>query len=365
MTRRILLLLLPFVLLAACSQAPVPPEPMSVVSIDPAPGASDVALDAEVRVTFDDVTDAALVEEVSLLLRAAGETVAGTLTYDADARTLRFDPDGLLSAATTYEVELASDLAPLEMVALSGAGAWTFATVAVEDDATDEDGAPTDSDGDGLDDGVDPDPTNPDTDGDGLEDGVDPDPTNPDTDGDGLNDGVDPDPTNPDTDGDGLEDGVDPDPTNPDTDGDGLNDGVDPDPTDPNGDTDGDGIPDAEDTDIDVPNVVSATPGPWTSVDPDSDIRIRFDVAIDPASLDGARIRVYRGLIGGLIGIGFGLDGIDGTVSYDAATQELVFTPDAPMAAGTWYWVHLDVDLLDEAGDAIEGEDVWLFRTDG
>lgn len=299
-TRRILLLLAPFVLLAACSQAPAPQQALAVVAVEPAAGAADVALDATVTVTFADPADADAIGEVELVLRSDAGAVAGSLSYDAGARILRFDPDGMLTAGTTYDVELSNDVAPIDVAALDDASGWTFSTVAADA------GAP-----------------------DGGE-----------------------------TPGDGDEGGE------PDTDGDGLDDSVDPNPTDPDGDIDEDGIPDAEDTEIEVPSVVSANPGPWTTADPEGDVRIRFDAPIDPASLDGDTIRVFEGLLGGLFEIWFGWgDGIDGTISYDEATMELVFTPDGPMKPGTWHWVHLDADLLDLDGDAIVGDDVWLFRT--
>jgi hypothetical protein len=301
MNRRILLLLAPFLLLAACSQAPAPQEPLDVVALAPSAGAADVALNADVTVTFGAATDAAAVAEVDLVLRSGGGDVAGTLTYDDATRTLRFDPDGLLSAATSYEVELASGLAPIDVAGLSGASAWTFSTVADDAGTPGEGETPSDDGGEG---------------------------------------------------------------TDTDRDGDGLDDDVDPNPDDPQGDADGDGIPDAEDVTIEVPSVVGANPGPWSTADPSSDVRVAFDAPIDPASLDGNTIRVFEGLLGGLFDIWFGWsDGIDGTVSYDETTRELVFTPAAPMKPGTWHWVHLDVDLLDLDGDAITGEDVWLFRT--
>ncbi len=298
-TRRILLLLAPFVLLAACSQAPAPQQALSVVAVEPAAGTADVALDATVAVTFADPADGDAIADVELVLRAADGVVAGTLSYDADARTLVFDPDGVLSAATTYQVELSSGLAPIDVAGQSDASGWSFVTVADPGAASDPGDEPADG-------------------------------------GEGPID----------SDGDGLVDAVDPDPTNPDT------------------EIDEDGIPDAEDTEIEVPSVVGANPGPWTTADPDGDVRIRFDAPIDPASLDGDTVRVFEGLLGGLFEIWFGWgDAIDGTVSYDEATMELVFTPDAPLQPGTWHWVFLTVDLLDLDGDAIVGEDVWLFLT--
>jgi hypothetical protein len=352
--------------------------------MEPADGATGVPLDARVAVTFDGPVDDAELGDAAIVLRAGGDVVQGALSYHDATRTLRFDPETLLSPETTYAVELASDVRSVEGASLLAPAAWSFTTVAIEPDPVDEtppsDTPTPDSDGDGLPDDVDPDPTNPDTDGDGLPDGVDPDPTNPDMDGDGLPDGSDPDPTNPDTDGDGLPDGADPDPTNPDTDGDGLPDGDDPDPTNPDTDGDGlpdgddpdptdpdvdrDGVPDGEDVDVDVPGVVSVSPAPWSTADRGTDVRVLFDEPIDPATFDPGTIRVYKGFLSGLIEV-FWLSGpgIDGTFHYDDATQEAVFTPAAPLAPDESYWVVLDLDVADEAGNVLQGEGVWLFAT--
>src|SRR6056297_3365473 len=406
MMRRIAPILLLFALLAACSQAPAPTTPLRVIGLSPAAGAADVPLDASVVVAFDGDVDETLLHDGVLALQAGSASVPGSLAYDDAANTLRFSPDTLLQAATTYSVVLSSDVRSPDGGELQLSSDWSFTTVAAEpaeptdpdepadpgDDPArdaDEDGLPdvddpdatnSDTDGDGLLDGEDPNPTNPDTDGDGLLDGEDPNPTNPDTDGDGLLDGEDPNPTNPDTDGDGLLDGEDPNPTNPDTDGDGLLDGEDPNPTNPDTDGDGlvdgedpdpldpdvdnDGIPDGEDVDVDVPGVVSVSPAPWSTAARSTDVRVRFDEPIDPATFDPGTIRVYSGFLPGLFEIWIGGSGIDGTFAYDEATQEAVFTPAAPLRADEWHWVVLDLNVADLAGNVFAGEGVWLFATD-
>ncbi len=385
MMRRFAPVLLLFALLAACSQAPAPTTPLRVIGLSPAAGAADVPLDTSVVVAFDGDVDEAMLHDGVLALEAGSAAVSGALSYDAAANTLRFSPDTLLQAATTYAVVLSNDVRSADGGELQLSSDWSFTTVAAEpaepepadpvDDPArdaDEDGLPDvddpdpsdpDTDDDGLLDGEDPNPTNPDTDGDGLLDGEDPNPTNPDTDGDGLLDGEDPDPTNPDTDGDGLLDGEDPDPTNPDTDGDGLLDGEDPDPTNP--DVDRDGVPDGEDVDVDVPGVTSVSPAPWSIADRDTDIRVRFDEPIDPATLGTGTIRVYSGFLSGLLEVFyFGGPGIDGTLTYDEATQEAVFTPATPLKADEWHWVVLDLDVADLAGNVFSGEGTWLFATE-
>ena len=353
MMRRIAPILLLFALLAACSQAPAPTTPLRVIGLSPAAGAADVPLDASVVVAFDGDVDETLLHDGVLALQAGSAAVRGSLAYDDAANTLRFSPDTLLQAATTYSVVLSSDVRSADGGELQLSSDWSFTTVAAEP------AEPTDPD-EPADPGDDP---ARDADEDGLPDVDDPDATNPDTDGDGLLDGEDPNPTNPDTDGDGLLDGEDPNPTNPDTDGDGLLDGEDPDPTNP--DVDRDGVPDGEDVDVDVPGVVSVSPAPWSTAARSTDIRVRFDEPIDPATFDPGTIRVYSGFLSGLFEVFFfGGPGIDGAFAYDEATQEAVFTPAAPLKADEWHWVVLDLDVSDLAGNVFAGEGVWLFATD-
>ena len=379
MMRRVVPVLLLFALLAACSQAPAPSTPLHVTGLSPAAGATDVPLDASVTVRFDADVDEALLHDDVLALQAGSAAVSGALSYDDATRALTFRPGTLLQAATTYSVVLSSDVRSADGGELQLSSDWSFTTVAaepaepVDDPARDSDGdglpdvddpdpSDPDTDDDGLLDGEDPNPTNPDTDDDGLLDGEDPNPTNSDTDGDGLLDGEDPNPTNPDTDGDGLLDGEDPNPTNPDTDGDGLLDGEDPDPLDP--DVDNDGIPDGEDVDVDVPGVVSVSPAPWSTAARSTDIRVRFDEPIDPATFDAGTIRVYSGFLPGLFEIWIGGPGIDGTFAYDEAMQEAVFTPATPLKADEWHWVVLDLNVADLAGNVFAGEGTWLFATE-
>lgn len=313
MMRRLVPVLLFFALLAACSQAPAPTTPLRVIGLSPAAGAADVPLDASVTVRFDGDVDEALLHDGVLALQTGSDAVSGSLTYDDDAHTLRFSPGTLLQAATTYSVVLSSDVRSADGGDLQLSSDWSFTTVVAE-------------------------PADP------------ADPAEPADDATG------------DADEDGLPDGDDPDSTNPDTDGDGLLDGEDPDPLDP--DVDGDGIPDGEDVDVDVPGVLSVSPAPWSAAGRSTDIRVRFDEPIDPATFDTGTIRVYSGFLPGLVEIWLGGSGIDGTFAYDEATQEAVFTPTGPLKAGEWHWVVLDLNVADLAGNVFAGEGTWLFATE-
>lgn len=316
MMRRVIPLLALFALLAACSQAPAPSVPLRAVAFEPADGAADVPLDASVTVTFDGDLDDAALDEAAFALRSGGEVVTGSLSYSDATRTLRFDPDGQLSPETTYAVEIGGGVRSVEGAELRTSTGWSFTTV------TSEGG-----------------------DGEGPSDG---------TTGD--------DEQAPDSDGDGLPDDVDPDPNDPDMDDDGLLDGEDPDPLDP--DVDGDGMPDGDKVSVDVPGVGSVSPAPWSRAARDGEIRVPFDAPIDPETFDPGTIRVYKGYQSGYAQAFIaGIDGIDGTFHYDAATQEALFTPAEPLTPDKWYWVVLELDVVDEAGNVLQGEDAWLFKT--
>lgn len=322
--RRLAPALLLFALLAACSQAPAPTTPLRVIGLDPAAGAADVPLDASVTVRFDGDVDDALLHDGVLALQAGTATVDGELAYDHDARTLTFRPDALLQAETTYAVVLSSDVRSADGGELKLSSDWRFTTVPAEP------AGPVD------DEIADPDPTSPDSEGDG-----------PDGEGEG----------------EGPTDGDDPDETSPDTDGDGIPDDEDPAPNDP--DVNRNGIPDGDEVDVDVPGVLSVSPAPWSIAQRGTDVRVRFDEPIDPATLQSGTIRVYSGFLSGLIEVFYlGGPGIDGTLTYDDATHEAVFTPVTPLAADEWHWVVLDLNVADLAGNVLAGEGVWLFATE-
>src|SRR6056297_264468 len=153
MMRRIAPILLLFALLAACSQAPAPTTPLRVIGLSPAAGAADIPLDTTVVVAFDGDVDETLLHDGVLALQAGSAAVRGSLAYDDAANTLRFSPDTLLQAATTYSVVLSSDVRSADGGELQLSSDWSFTTVAAEP-AEPVDDATGDADEDGLLDGV-------------------------------------------------------------------------------------------------------------------------------------------------------------------------------------------------------------------
>src|SRR6056297_1153184 len=142
MMRRIAPILLLFALLAACSQAPAPTTPLHVIGLSPAAGAADVPLDTTVDVGFDGDVDEALLHDGVMALQAGSAAVPGSLAYDDAANTLRFSPDTLLQAATTYSVVLSSDVRSADGGELQLSSDWGCTTAAPEsgDPVDDPDG---------------------------------------------------------------------------------------------------------------------------------------------------------------------------------------------------------------------------------
>ena len=206
-----------------------------------------------------------------------------------------------------------------------------------------------DTDGDGVNDSTDTDPNDPnvcqDADGDGCDDctntganGSGGDPANDglDTDGDGICDSGD-----PDDDNDGVDDGPDTDPTDPnvcqDLDNDGCDDcavtgaGGSPDPANDGTDTDGDGICDSgDDDDDDDGNPDTGDPNPTTAT------AVGDNASGDPSVATVVDILANDDFLPNNDTNNLGTTAITqtggtatGTVSFNATTGEMTYTPTA------------------------------------
>lgn len=309
-------LVLAITLLAACSQPEAQLAKLNVQAVSPADGATDVAVNTVVSVEFDGKVNGESAMG-ALVVMADGAAVSGTLSFDGD--TVVFTPAADLAYDTTYTAMLDGVVKGISTAALGEIVTWSFTTAAgpIKPADDEDDGEYPEDDGTG---------------------------------GEFI-----------DEDGDGLPDDIDPDPTNPDTDGDGLQDGYGPFPTDP--DADGDGIIDGEDEDLGLGVLVSVSPRPGQTVSKSSPISLVFDVDLDPSTIGPDAIRVYRLQDGNKVLKGLTRTPVAGTVSYDAATRTLTFTPDVPFkGAPPHYWVFISLDAKDMDGNTVAFDVHWRFR---
>jgi hypothetical protein len=103
-----------FLLLMACQSPVEPASYLSVLSVSPPHGATNVATDTEVRAVFSDRIDEGQlsVDDVALLDAAGEELVAG-LFYDDDTRMLRLVPADDLAVNTRITLVLGAGIPAL------------------------------------------------------------------------------------------------------------------------------------------------------------------------------------------------------------------------------------------------------------
>ncbi|HEX8520660.1 MAG TPA: Ig-like domain-containing protein [Tepidisphaeraceae bacterium] len=100
----------------------------TVTGTSPASGAATVALGATISATF---SEAVQQNTISLVVKDAGNnTIAGSVAYDVNTKTVTFTPTAALSGSTTYTVTIsgAADLAGNTIVAPYN---WSFTTADV------------------------------------------------------------------------------------------------------------------------------------------------------------------------------------------------------------------------------------------
>jgi hypothetical protein len=105
--------------------------PPAVVSVDPADGATGVAVGSAVSAGFSEDLDPATVGAgaFTLVVDSTGLPVAGRVTYDAGRRRVTFDPESDLLPLVTYRAQLDGNvLADAPGNRMPEARAWRFTT---------------------------------------------------------------------------------------------------------------------------------------------------------------------------------------------------------------------------------------------
>ena len=111
-----------------------------IVFVDPADGAVEVTPDSGVYATFNEPMDSATVTGSTFVVRdAAGDPVAGNVTYDLAAQTAAFHAGLPFQVASVYTATVYAGAADLAGNSLGGSYSWVFTTRL----STDETASPT------------------------------------------------------------------------------------------------------------------------------------------------------------------------------------------------------------------------------
>jgi hypothetical protein len=111
---------------------PVPNYPPAVLSTNPASGATSVALNSTINVTFSKDMDVTTINNTTISVSNV-TGVSGTVTYNASNMTATFTPTNSLSPGTTYTVTVSSGVKDLTGITMSSPVTWTFTTAASVD----------------------------------------------------------------------------------------------------------------------------------------------------------------------------------------------------------------------------------------
>jgi hypothetical protein len=108
--------------------SPSPVGITSVTSTSPSAGATNVARNQVVTVSFDVAMDPATINATTLTLMSGTTPVAGTVSLSSDGRTASFDPTNTLAAGTAYTATITTGAKDLNGKALAANTVWNFTT---------------------------------------------------------------------------------------------------------------------------------------------------------------------------------------------------------------------------------------------
>jgi hypothetical protein len=103
--------------------------PPSIISVIPVTGATSVAVNGKVSVTFSEAMNASTLTASSFKLMKGTTSVSGTISYSGSVAT--FTPASALTGSTVYTASITTAASDLAGNALASNFVWTFTTVAV------------------------------------------------------------------------------------------------------------------------------------------------------------------------------------------------------------------------------------------
>ena len=97
-------------------------------SPSPASGATGVAVDTDITVTFNEAMDPSTITTASFTV--TGDSVTGVVSYDSSTKTATFNPSADLATGTTFTATLSTAVTDDAGNAMASAFSWSFTTVA-------------------------------------------------------------------------------------------------------------------------------------------------------------------------------------------------------------------------------------------
>ncbi len=105
-------------------------EPLAVVNVAPAHGATNIDPSVDVIATFSRPLDESTVTSSSFFVSdAAGTAVPGTLSFDETSQTVTIDLTAALAGASTYTITITTEVADAEGETLPAAITTEFSTL--------------------------------------------------------------------------------------------------------------------------------------------------------------------------------------------------------------------------------------------
>lgn len=116
-------------------QQPSPPPPgdtiaPTVVSSNPANGATGIAVTSSVTATFNEAVQGSTVSTTTFKVQAGTTSIPGTVTLSVDGKTALFDPTSLLAASISYTATITTGVKDLAGNPMVTAKTWSFTTAA-------------------------------------------------------------------------------------------------------------------------------------------------------------------------------------------------------------------------------------------
>jgi hypothetical protein len=101
----------------------------SVTSTEPADQATGVAINADTTATFNEEMDNTTIGNASFTLFVGSAQVSGSVTYDANSKTAKFNPAANLAAETTYTATVTTAVTDSAGNPMLQNKVWTFTTM--------------------------------------------------------------------------------------------------------------------------------------------------------------------------------------------------------------------------------------------